>query len=166
MLSAIVALAKNRAIGKENKLLWHISEDLRRFKTITSGHTIIMGRKTFESLPSILPNRHHIVLTKDKNYKIENSDITIVHSIGELLPLLTNPEEEYFVIGGAQIYKKLLPLCDKLYLTQIHQEFEGDSFFPLFSMEEWEIVEESEIMIEKKTSIPYTFITLQRSLLN
>jgi dihydrofolate reductase len=161
MISAIVAMAKNHVIGKDNRLLWHLPNDLKRFRKITDGHTLIMGRKTFESLPCILPNRHHIVMTKNQNYVVENDQVTIVHSIGELLSLL-DYQKDYFVIGGGMIYQSLLPLCETLYITKINQDFEGDTLFPVLNLEEWEIIENIEGILDENNPLPHQFMTLKR----
>lgn len=139
MLSIIVAKAKNNVIGKNNQLIWNIPDDLKRFKKLTSGHTIIMGRKTFESLGRVLPNRFHIVLSTDKNYKIENDSVMVINDINELNKYVKDSEEN-FVIGGATIYKLLISKCNKLYITQIDKEFEGDTFFPEINENEWKIL--------------------------
>lgn len=141
MLSIIVAKAKNDVIGKDNKLIWKISDDLKRFKTLTTGHTIIMGRKTFESLGRVLPNRFHIVLSRDVNYKIDNPNVKIINDINELEKYIKD-SEEHFVIGGEMIYKLLISKCTKLYITQIDKEFEGDTYFPKINDNEWKIVKE------------------------
>lgn len=140
MLSIIAAIAKNNVIGKDNKLIWHISEDLKRFKEKTLNHPIIMGRKTFESLPKLLPERHHFVLTNNKNYLINNQNVTIVHSIEELLKITDN-DLEYFIIGGAKIYEEFLPFCNKLYITHIDKEYDGDAYFPIIDENKWTIVD-------------------------
>lgn len=139
MLSIIVAKAKNNVIGKDNKLIWKISDDLKRFKNLTTGHTIIMGRKTFESLGRVLPNRFHIVLTRDENYKIDNENVKIVHNVDELEEYISD-SEEHFVIGGEMIYKLLLSKSNKLYITQLDKDFEGDTYFPEINEDEWKIV--------------------------
>ena len=113
MLSIIVAVANNNVIGKDNKLIWHLPEDLKRFKALTTGHTIIMGRKTFESLGRVLPNRKHIVLCNDVNLNIENENVEVLSDIS-MLEKYINSAEENFVIGGATIYKLLLPKASKL----------------------------------------------------
>ena len=117
MLSIIVAVANNNVIGKDNKLIWHLPEDLKRFKALTTGHTIIMGRKTFESLGRVLPNRKHIVLCNDVNLNIENENVEVLSDIS-MLEKYINSAEENFVIGGATIYKLLLPKASKLYITK------------------------------------------------
>ena len=152
MLSIIVAVAKNNVIGKDNRLLWNLPGDLKRFKDITTGKSIIMGRKTFESLPFILPNRQHIVLTRDKNFVIEDDNVVIVNSIEELQSRL-DKEKENFVIGGGEIYKLLLPYCDKLYLTLIDREFDGDTIFPNIDLNDWNRVNEVEENIIKENTM-------------
>lgn len=139
MLSIIVAKAKNNVIGKDNKLIWNIPDDLKRFKNLTTGHTIIMGRKTFESLGRVLPNRFHIVLSNDKNYKVNNSNVKVINDINEL-DKYAQDDEEHFIIGGAMIYKLLMPKCKKLYITQIEKEFDGDTFFPKIDEKEWKAI--------------------------
>lgn len=161
MLSIIVAMAKNRALGKDNKMLWYLPNDLKRFREITTGHKIIMGRKTFESLPGILPNRHHIVMTRNKSYKVEDDRVTVVHSINELMKML-NDEDEFFIIGGGEICSQLLPYTEKLYLTLLDEEFEADAFFPEIDMSRWIVIEKEEGIQDDKNLIPYTYITLQR----
>ena len=123
MLSIIVAKAKNNIIGKDNSMLWKLPDDLKRFKEKTTGHTIIMGRKTFESLGRVLPNRHHIVLCNDANMKIDDENVEILEDIS-LLDKYIKDEEEHFVIGGATMYRLLMPYCTKMYITEINQEFD------------------------------------------
>lgn len=139
MLSIIVAIANNNVIGKDNKLIWHLPEDLKRFKTLTTGHTIIMGRKTFESLGRVLPNRKHVVLCKSGNLKTDNENVKVISDISALEPYIQS-EEENFVIGGGQIYNMLMPYATKLYITKIYQDFQGDTFFPEIDLQEWKIV--------------------------
>ena len=129
MLSIIVAVAENNVIGKDNKLIWHLPEDLKRFKRLTTGHTIIMGRKTFESLGRILPNRKHVILCNDMEMNIDDENVEILEDISMLKEYIDS-EEEHFIIGGATIYKILRPYANKLYLTLIHEEFDGDVYFP------------------------------------
>lgn len=161
MLTIIAAVAKNNAIGKDNKLLWYLPEDLKRFKEITTGHTIIMGRKTFQSLPKILPDRHHIVITRNKKFSVEDNRVTVINSIEELLALLKK-DEEYFVIGGADIYNQLLPYAEKMYVTILNDEFDGDVFFPKIDHRVWRIVDNDKQMKNNKTSSSYKFITFKR----
>ena len=162
MLSIIVAVANNNIIGGDNKLLWHISDDLKRFKSITTGHTIVMGRKTFESFPKPLPNRHHVVLTRDKNYKIDSEQVTVVNDIETVMKTYENSGSEIFIIGGGEIYNLFLPYCNKLYLTKVNGEFEGDTHFPEINYDEWTITESSEEHIDSKNNLSYQFINLCR----
>ncbi|HTX88419.1 MAG TPA: dihydrofolate reductase [Bacteroidales bacterium] len=140
MISIIVAVAENSAIGKNNELLWHIPEDLKRFKRITSGHPVIMGKRTWESLPvKPLPGRHNIVLTDVPNDRFAGA--TVVFSVPEAVALCP-AGEECFVIGGASVYAQFLPLADRIYLTRVNREFEGDVFFPQINEREWKLVSE------------------------
>ena len=139
MLSIIVAVANNNVIGKDNKLIWHLPEDLKRFKNLTTGHTIIMGRKTFESLGRVLPNRKHVVLCNDATLNIDDENVEVLPDIS-LLDKYIKSEEENFVIGGATIYKLLMPYANKMYITKINQDFEGDVYFPEIKEEGWQIV--------------------------
>ncbi|MCE5221754.1 MAG: dihydrofolate reductase [Clostridium sp.] len=163
MISISVAVAKNNVIGKDNKLLWHISEDLKRFKRNTSNKKMIMGRKTFESLPGILPNREHIVVTRDENFKVDSDKVTIVHDLNSLLEKYLKCEDEIFVIGGAEIYKQLLPYTQKIYLTKIDETFEGDTYFPEINYDEFKADYISEQFIDEKNGLNYTFIDLIRN---
>ncbi len=161
MLSLIVAVSENNVIGKDNKIIWHIPEDLKRFKELTTGHTIIMGRKTFESLGKILPNRKHIVLTRDLDYKVEDENVEIVNDIESLESHLNN-EEENFVIGGAIIYRQLMPKVSKMYVTRIHEKFEGDAYFPIINQEEWKEIERTQGIKDNENPYNYEFITYVR----
>lgn len=139
ILSIISAIGKNKEIGKANTLLWNLPADMKHFKDTTTGHPIIMGQKTFESIGKPLPNRRNIVLTKDENFKQEN--IEIVYSIEELMELLrktTNEQDECFIIGGGQIYKLFIDKADKLYITHVNAEFpDADTFFPAIDLNKW-----------------------------
>jgi len=163
MISISVAVAKNNVIGKDNKLLWHISEDLKRFKQITSNKKMIMGRKTFESLPGILPNREHIIVTRDENFNVDSDKVTIVHDLNSLVEKYSKCEDEIFVIGGAEIYKQLLPYTQKIYLTKIDETFEGDTYFPEINYDEFKMNYVSEQLIDEKNSLKYRFIDLIRN---
>lgn len=162
MFSIIVAVANNNVIGGDNKLLWHISDDLKRFKKITTGHTIVMGRKTFESFPKPLPNRHHVILTRDKNYKVDSEQVTVVNDIETVMKTYENSGSEIFIIGGGEIYNLFLPYCNKLYLTKVNGDFEGDTYFPEINYDEWVITESSEEYIDPKNNLSYQFINLCR----
>ena len=159
MLSIIVAKAKNNVIGKNNKLIWNLPEDLKRFKELTTGHVIIMGRKTFESIGRILPNRNHVIFTNNTDFNINNENVEIVHSMLQIQQYIES-EEECFVIGGAMIYNLLMPYVTKMYVTQIDEEFEGDTFFPKIDEEKWKIVER--IPAKEESKVKYEFLTYER----
>lgn len=161
MLSLIVAVANNNVIGKGNALIWHLPNDLKRFKEITSEKTIIMGRKTFESLGRILPKRKHVVLCKSGCLNIDDERVEIIKDISELDKYI-NDEEEHFLIGGATIYKLLLDKVNKMYITHINENFEGDAFFPEFDTNEWEIVEREKGKRDEKNPYDYEYITYVR----
>lgn len=160
MLSIIVAKSINNAIGKDNKLLWKIPDDMKRFKEITTGHTVIMGRKTFESIGKVLPNRLNIILTRDPNYKVEDSNVKILGGVSDLEEYI-NDENENFVIGGAQIYSILMPKCKKLYVTQIDKDFVGDTYFPVIKENEWKIIEKTDGP-KDENNFKYEYITYER----
>lgn len=143
MFSIIVAKSKNNIIGKDNKLLWHIPEDLKLFKELTNYHKIFMGRKTFESLPGVLVNRKHLILTKDEFYPTICDQVELVHSLKDFIENNKDTEEEIFVIGGGTIYSELMPYCKKLYVTEVLKEFNGDTSFPKIG-KEWKLIYESE----------------------
>ena len=161
MLSIIVAVAENNVIGKDNKLIWHLPADLKRFKEITTGHTIIMGRKTFESLGRVLPNRKHVILCNDMEMNVEDENVKILEDIS-MLDKYIQDTEEHFIIGGATIYKLLMPKANKIYLTLIHEKFDGDVYFPEISDEEWKIVDRTEGITDEKNPYNYEFITYVR----
>ena len=162
MLSIIVAKAKNNIIGKENKLIWHLPEDLKHFKELTTGHTIIMGRKTFESLGRILPNRKHVVFSQNPDFKVDDENVEIVHSMLQIQEYIEN-EEENFVIGGAMIYNLLMPYVTKLYVTQINKDFEGDTFFPRIDENVWKEVSREKGLKNEENNLDYEFITYERA---
>ena len=147
-LSMIAAIGKNRELGKNNDLIWHLPSDLKFFKEQTKGHPIVMGRKTFESLPGMLPNRHHIVLSRS----VSDLDpaVEIFNSIDSFLEAYKDKEEEVFVIGGAQIYSQMLPYADTLVLTEIEKDYDADVYFPAFSKEDYTRKELSDVF-EKDT---------------
>ncbi|MCI5727078.1 MAG: dihydrofolate reductase [Clostridium sp.] len=161
MISIIVAISKNNVIGKDNKLLWNIPEDLKHFKEITLNSKIIMGRKTFESLPGILPKRQHIILTKNKNYKVNSKEVKIVYDFKTIISDFYDSDEEVFIIGGGEIYNLFINYCKKLYLTKIDAIFNGDTFFPNFDLNKFTIVEESPNYVSS-SNISYKYLTLKR----
>lgn len=161
MLSTIVAIANNNVIGKDNKLIWHLPEDLKRFKQITTGKNIIMGRKTFESLGRVLPNRKHIILCNDMEMDIDNENVEILDDISKLDKYI-NSDEENFVIGGATIYKLLMPYVNKLYITKINQDFEGDVYFPEIKEAEWKEISKEKGLRNDENPYDYEYITYIR----
>ena len=161
MLSIIVAKAKNNIIGKDNKLVWHLPADLKHFKELTTGHKIIMGRKTFESLGRVLPNRKHIIFSQNPDFKVKDENVEVVHSLLQIQELIEG-EEEAFVIGGAMIYNFLMPYVKKMYVTQIDQEFEGDAFFPVISENTWKEISKEKGIKDEENNLDYEFITYER----
>ena len=161
MLSIIVAIANDNVIGKDNKLIWHIPEDLKHFKNITSGHKIIMGRRTFESLGGVLPNRKHIILCNDMEMNIDDENVEVLEDIS-MLDKYINSVEECFVIGGATIYKLLMPYSNKMYITKINQDFEGDVYFPEIKDDEWEAVSKEKGLKNEQNPFDYEYITYVR----
>lgn len=152
MISIIVAVAKGGVIGGDNSLLWHIPEDLKRFKAITTGHPVIMGRKTWESLGRPLPGRHNVVITRDMSYAADGA--TVVHSLDEAVSLFPQ-KEEVFIIGGGEIYRQAMPLADRLYITYVCAEYEGDTVFPEVDEACWEVVLRERH--ENGTNFPHAF---------
>jgi len=159
-LSLIVAVAENGAIGKNNDLLWHISADLKHFKALTTGHCIIMGRKTYESFPKRpLPNRRNIVITNNMNYREEGCEV--VHSVEEAIALCKD-DEQSFVIGGATVYRQFLPFVAKIYLTKVFATFDADTFFPPINPEEFREVSVSEVFTDEKSGLRYQYLEYQK----
>ena len=161
MLSIIVAKAKNNTIGKDNKLLWNIPDDLKRFKELTTNHNIIMGRKTFESIGRILPNRKHIVFSQNPDFKVNNENVEIVHSMLQIQQYIED-ENENFVIGGAMIYNLLMPYVTKMYVTEIDKDFEGDTFFPRINSDIWEEISREELPEDSKNNFKYEYVNYKR----
>ncbi|MEG1762855.1 MAG: dihydrofolate reductase [Bacteroidales bacterium] len=154
--SIIVAIAQNKAIGKDNLLLWHLSEDLKRFKKLTLGHTVIMGYKTYLSLPiHPFPNRKNIVIVDDLSIALDGC--TMAHSIEEAIQF-ADEDKENFIVGGGSIYAQFLPICQKLYITKVLKDFEADTFFPSFKETEYILEKESEIFVDEKTQLPYQYL--------
>jgi dihydrofolate reductase len=161
IISAIVAMAENRAIGKGNQMPWHLPADLKHFKAITTGHPIIMGRKTFESIGKALPNRTNIVITRDAAFKADGC--IVANSIEKGIKEATShATDEIFVIGGAEIYKQSLPLIQRIYLTVVHKEFEGDAFFPQLEKNEWKEVGHETHPAEEVNVYSYSFLKLEK----
>ena len=155
----VVAIATNNAIGKNNQLLWKLPADLKHFKDITSGHTVIMGRKTYESVGKPLPNRRNIVITR-QNLLIEGCEV--VSSLHDALALCIGLPEVH-IIGGAEIYNQAMPLTDIIYLTRVHQSFEADTFFPEIDPKLWKEISREDHGADERNPIAYSFITLKRA---
>lgn len=159
MISIIVAIAKNGVIGDKNALLWHLREDMIHFRTITSGHPVVMGRKTYESIGRPLPKRTNVVITRDTNLTIEGC--TMAHSLEQAIALF-EPSDEIFIIGGAQIYSQALPLADRIYLTVVDREYQGDSSFPAIDYSQWYQSARDDFSRGEEFEYPFSFITLDR----
>lgn len=159
-ISIIVAIAKNYAIGLNNQLLWHIPADLKRFKKITSGHQVIMGKLTYGSLPiRPLPNRRNIVISDIPGEVFEGC--TTVYSIAEALNLC-NDTEESFIIGGGSVYRQFLPYSNKLYLTMVHKDYEADTFFPQLDLTEWKLTEREDHEPDDSFDFSYSFLIFEK----
>jgi dihydrofolate reductase len=156
MITLIAAAAENNALGKDNQLVWHLPDDFKRFKQITSGHYIIMGRKTFESFPKPLPNRTHVIITRQKNYKVDGC--IVVNSIEDAIKSCPK-EEEIFIIGGADIYNQSIDFADKIELTRVHANFEADAFFPEINLNHWKLTFKEKHAQDEKHNFDFTFQT-------
>jgi len=152
MITLIAAAGQNNELGKDNDLVWHLPDDFKRFKQLTTGHYIIMGRKTFESFPKPLPNRTHVVITRNENYTKQGA--VVVHSLdAALLKAASDPQP--FVIGGGEIYKMAIEVADKIELTRVHGTFDADTYFPAIDKNQWELI--AEVPHEKNDRHNYTF---------
>ena len=147
-------MAENRVIGQGDGLPWHLPQDMRRFKRLTTGHQVVMGRKTFETLPAPLPDRRNVVLTRDPSYRPAGVDV--VHTLDAALHLVAGTEE-VFVVGGAEIYRLTLPVAHRIHLTVVHAAVPGDSRFPAFAMEEWRLVEDLRFTADEHHALAYSF---------
>jgi dihydrofolate reductase len=156
MVKLIVAISKNNIIGDSNRLIWNLPADLKRFKEITTGHPIVMGRKTYESIGRPLPNRRNIIITRDSNYQVEGCEV--VNSIEESL-LLTN--SDCFIIGGGEIYSQTLPISEQIYMTVVDEEFEGDTAFPELD-KSWYISKQENFSKDEKNPHNYSFMIYER----
>lgn len=157
-ISIIAAIAQNHAIGKNNQLLWHLPADLRYFKNKTTGHTVIMGRKTFDSVGRPLPNRRNIMITRQQ---LSIPGCEVVSSLSDALALCAG-EDEVFIVGGAEIYRQAMDVTDVLYLTIVHKDFEADAYFPEIEQNKWKETEREAHQPDDKNNLPYTFVTLRR----
>ncbi len=162
MLSLIVSKSKNNVIGNKNGLLWNFPDDMQRFRSVTEGHVIIMGRKTYESIGRLLPSRKHVVFTNNPDFKVDDTSVEVVHSVEDVQKYVED-EDENVVIGGAMIYGLLLPYVNKLYITDIDRDYEGDAIFPKISdlEENWNLVENEE-KVDSSSNIKYKFLTYER----
>jgi len=156
IISLIAAMDRNRVIGKNNSLPWKLPEDMKRFRELTQGKPVVMGRKTFESIGKALPNRKNIIITHDKNYRIEKC--IVVHSANEALKAAEG-NVEIMIIGGGQIFREFLPKADKIYLTIIDENFEGDAFFPEYNQKEWKEINRE---IHKNENYSFVFVDLEK----
>ena len=158
-LSLIAAMASNRVIGRDNRLPWHLSADLKRFKRLTLGHTLVMGRKTFESIGRPLPGRSTVVVTRQEGYAPEG--VQVVHSIAEALELAQG-DDEVFIAGGGDIFQQTLPVADRLYLTIIEEAFPGDAYFPEYDESQWRLVDREDHGPTEDAPFSWSFQTLDR----
>ena len=156
-ITIIVAAAENDAIGKNNDLIWSLPDDLKRFKRLTSGHCIIMGRKTFDSFPGLLPNRKHIVISK-KSESYFPDEVIVVNNFEDAVKA-TNGDENPYVIGGGQIYNLAMKYCDIIELTRVHEKFEADTFFPKINEDEWELINQEKHEMDERHKYSFTYKT-------
>ena len=156
-ITIIVAAAENNAIGKDNDLIWSLPNDLKRFKKLTSGHSIIMGRKTFDSFPGLLPNRKHIVISRNKNISFPD-EVTVVNNFEDAIKE-SGDDENPFIIGGGQIYKLAMDIVDKIELTRVHEEFKADTFFPKIDEDKWELIHEVFNEKDERHQFSFTYKT-------
>ncbi|MBC7416905.1 MAG: dihydrofolate reductase [Pedobacter sp.] len=159
-INIAVAVSENYAIGKNNQLLWHMPADLKFFKQTTTGHTVVMGRKTFDSVGKPLPNRQNIVLTRKTGLEIPGA--LVVNSLEEAFNSVEQNDAEIFIVGGAEIYKQALPKVQRIYLTTIHHTFNADTFFPKLNMDEWQEISSETHKADEKNKYNYTFTILER----
>jgi dihydrofolate reductase len=157
MISFVVAMDENQAIGKDNALPWYLPNDLKYFKKVTMDKPIVMGRKTYESIGKPLPGRENIILTRDENYSAEGT--TIVHSVNEVVKM---EAPEICVIGGTEVFTLFLPFADRLYITEIHETFEADTFFPKLNENEWKEVSREHGEVDEKNKYPHDFVVLEK----
>jgi len=158
-LTIIAAVSINNVIGNNNKLIWKLSNDLKRFKNLTTNHSVIMGRKTFESLPNPLPNRDNIVITRDTNYSKPN--IQVCSSIEDAINL-TKTDAQPFIIGGGEIYSQTINIVDKIELTRVHEEFDGDAYFPEIPLDIFELINEENYNSDLENEFDYSYLTYKK----
>lgn len=163
MITLAVAKSENDVIGADNKLLWHLSDDLRRFKRITSGHPIIMGRKTYESVGKPLPNRTNIVITRNQDWNSEG--IKVVNSLEKALELAKEFDSEIFIIGGGKVYEQSMEIADAIELTEVHHTFDGDTFFPEIDLSVWKEVSRENFKKDERNEYDYSFVRYEKKIL-
>lgn len=161
MIALVVAIAENRVIGKDNQLIWHLPEDLKHFKQLTMGHPMVMGRKTFDAIGKPLPGRTSIIVTRQPDYQAP-AGCVVVSSVEEALQEGLSRDEHVMVVGGAEIYQQTLPYAEVVYLTLVHESFEGDVYFPDLDAEAWEVTDQEEHLPDERHAYPYTFFTFRR----
>ncbi|TDQ07030.1 dihydrofolate reductase [Pedobacter metabolipauper] len=159
IVTIVVAIAENNAIGKDNQLLWYLPTDLKHFKDITNHHTIIMGRKTFDSIGKPLPNRRNIVITRNTDLSIPGAEVT--NTLDQALELCSK-DDEVFIVGGAEIYRQALGKTDRIYLTRVHESYSADTFFPEIDPNVWKEISSEKHQPDEKNKVAYTFATLER----
>jgi dihydrofolate reductase len=157
MLTLIAATSTNNALGKDNQLVWHLPDDFKRFKALTSGHYIIMGRKTFESFPKPLPNRTHVIISRNKNYQAPDGCV-VVTSLEKAIEVCPK-NEEVFIIGGGEIYKQSVHIADKIELTKVHTVVDADTYFPEIDTQKFDLVFEEHHQKDDKHAFDFTFLT-------
>lgn len=161
MISLLVAMDQNRLIGRNNQLPWHLPEDLRYFKKTTMGHTIIMGRKTFESIGKPLPGRENMVMSRNRNFQPEGC--VVIHSWEPVMERNSrNPDQEIFVIGGQRLFEQAIAFADRMYITEIDEQFEGDTFFPAFDPSEWQLISKTKGKKDDQNPYDYSFCVYER----
>ncbi len=160
VIAAIAAMAENRVIGKNNQLPWHLPADLTHFRRLTTGHAVLMGRKTHESIGKPLPNRLNLIMSRDPDYKAEGC--TTVQSIHEAIEHIMDSQQFLFVIGGAEIYQLLMPYIDQLYLTIVHQQVDGDTLFPDINPSEWHETDRIRHEADEQNAHAYSFLSMNR----
>jgi len=160
MITLIAAAAENNALGKDNDLIWHLPNDFKRFKQITTGHFIVMGRKTFESFPKPLPNRTHIIITRQGDYNVPDGCI-VVNSLKKAIEICPK-DEEIFIIGGGEIYRQSMAIADKIELTRVFTTPDADTFFPEIVSADWQLVSEQFHPKDEKHAFSFTFLTYRR----
>jgi dihydrofolate reductase len=160
IISFLVAVDKNKLIGRAGKLPWHLPADLAYFKQVTMGHTIVMGRKTYESIGRPLPGRVNVILTRDRSFTADNC--VILHSVEEVLEKYKDTMQELFIIGGSEIFVQFFPFVDKLYITKLESEFEGDTYFPDYDINKWKVVSEEKGIIDAENLYEHTYYIYDR----